>query len=167
MNIKCLFSSFLIFLFSSVMAQNTEAEFLENYNKRIKMERIHDVYIPKDLNDALKELDRLTDNKKADSLLSSIEDSIASKLHYSLGRWMLIHWGLEEGSRLSANLKSRGITYPDDMMDFLIRCWYRHLSKNPLNEEELIKKYLHFRKEQYFKKMKSIDTIKIEQKPKN
>ncbi len=167
MNIKFLFSTLLFHFLLPAYSQYTEAEYLENYNKRILQERINDVYIPKDLKDALKELDRLTDKNKAASLLTSIEDTIASKLHYSLGRWMSLHWGLEEGSRLSANLKSRGLSYPDDMIDFLIRCWYRHLSKNPLNEEELIKNYLQIRKEEYFKKMKSIDTIRIEQKPKN
>ena len=45
-------------------AQNTAEEYLKNYENRIKQERINDVYIPKDLKDAMRELDRLT-NKKA------------------------------------------------------------------------------------------------------
>ncbi len=156
----------LIFLlaFENSFAQNTEEEFLKNYEARIKLDRINDVYIPKDLKDALKELDRLTDDKAAMKLTTSPEDTIASKLHFSLGRWMLLHWSLEEGSRLSHHLKSKGLSFPDDMMDFLIRCWYRHLNKQPLDEHKLIQKYIIKRKEDFLKKMNSIETIRIEQK---
>ncbi|MBK6546168.1 MAG: hypothetical protein IPG12_12975 [Saprospiraceae bacterium] len=86
-----------IFMSASIWAQNTADQYLKNYEARIKLERIDDVYIPKDLKDALKELDRLTDTKTALELISSSEDTIASKLHFNLGRWMQIHWGLGRG----------------------------------------------------------------------
>jgi hypothetical protein len=151
---------------ASMQAQNTEEEFLKNYESRIKLERIDDVYIPKDLKDAIKELDRLTDDKVASKLTGSPEDTIASKLHFSLGRWMLLHWGLEEGSRLSANLKAQGLSFPDDMMDFLIRCWYRHLRKLPIEEDKLLKQYIDKRRADYLRKLNTIDTISIHQKQK-
>lgn len=164
--IVLIYSAFLMGI-ATCMAQNTEEEFLKNYESRIKMERIDDVYIPKDLKDVLRELDRLTDDKVAEKLLSSPEDTIASKLHFSLGRWMLLHWGLEEGSRLSANLKTRGLSFPDDMMDFLIRCWYRHLRKLPIEDEKLLKHYIEKRRAEYLKKLNAIDTIRIQKKQKD
>ena len=147
-------------------AQNTAEEYLKNYENRIKQERINDVYIPKDLKDAMRELDRLTNKKAAAKLKTSPEDTIASKLHFSLGRWMQLHWGLEEGSRLSHYLKSKGLTYPDDMMDFLIRCWYRHINNLSIDDHKLIQKYIIKRKEEFLKNIKSIDTIRVEQKQK-
>ena len=148
----------------SIHAQNTAEEYIKTYNQRIKMERINDVYIPRDLYDAMKELDRLTEVKVAAKLKSSPEDTIASKLHFSLGRWMLLNWGLEEGSRLSYYLKSKGLSFPDDMMDLLIRCWYRHIKKLPMEENKLIQKYIIKRKEGYLKSLRSIETIHIDKK---
>ncbi|MBK9721183.1 MAG: hypothetical protein IPO78_06145 [Saprospiraceae bacterium] len=138
-----------IFMSASIWAQNTADQYLKNYEARIKLERIDDVYIPKDLKDALKELDRLTDTKTALELISSSEDTIASKLHFNLGRWMQIHWGLEEGSRLSFYLKNRGLSFPDDMMDLLIRCWYRHLKQLPLDDQQLIDHYINQRQKEF------------------
>ncbi|MFZ1256102.1 MAG: DUF6794 domain-containing protein [Saprospiraceae bacterium] len=138
-----------IFMSASIWAQNTADQYLKNYEARIKLERIDDVYIPKDLKDALKELDRLTDTKTALELISSSEDTIASKLHFNLGRWMQLHWGLEEGSRLSFYLKNRGLSFPDDMMDLLIRCWYRHLKQLPLDDQQLIDHYINQRQKEF------------------
>lgn len=67
------------------------------YQARIQLERINDVYIPMNIEDAMLELDRLTDDKMAKSLLELPEDSIASKLHFNLGRWMQINWGWKRG----------------------------------------------------------------------
>ena len=91
----------MCFLSFSCFSQETEEEFLKNYEQRIQQERINDVYIPIDLIDAVKELDRLSDKKASAKLMKHSEDSVASKLHFSLGRWMLLHWSLEDGSRLS------------------------------------------------------------------
>jgi hypothetical protein len=145
-------------------SQETPVEFEKQYEIRIKKERINDVYIPLDVQDAIKELDRLTDKKSTAILLNNTEDTVASKLHFSLGRWISIHWGLEEGSRLSHHLKSRGLSYPDDMMDFLIRIWHRHLCKKPWDEELLIESYIKKRRAEFLKKFKSIDTIDIKLK---
>lgn len=142
-------------------SQNTPAEFEKKYQERIQLERINDVYIPLNLNEAMIELDKLTDKKKAMELLNLPEDSIASKLHFSLGRWMEINWGLEEGSRLSHSLKLRGLSFPDDMEDFIIRCWYRHLNKQDLNDQKLIDGYIIQRKLNYVNKLSKIkiDTL--------
>lgn len=142
-------------------SQNTPEEYEKIYHERIQLERINDVYIPLNIEDAMVELDRLTDKKTAKSLVDLPEDTIASKLHFNLGRWMQINWGLEEGSRLAHNLKSRGLSFPDDMEDLIIRCWYRHLSKKPLEDQKLIERYIIQRKLDYAKKLSKfkIDTV--------
>ena len=74
---------------------------------------------------------------------------------------MQINWGLEEGSRLAHYLKTRGLSFPDDMEDLIIRCWYRHLSNQALDDQKLIENYLIKRKSDYAKKLSKIkiDTI--------
>lgn len=142
-----------------LFGQNTAEEFLANYNKRIKLERINDVYIPVDLEDALRELNRLTEDSEAKKIAEEDEDLIASKLHFNLGRWMQLHWGLEEGSRLSHYFKQKGLSFPDDMMDLLIRCWHRHLNGKTLNEDDLIVKYVDKRKAEHFERRKKDSVI--------
>lgn len=144
---------------NSSNAQNTAAEYYSNYQKRVSLEYIDDVYIPKNLTDALNELDRLTEDSEANKLSAETEDLVASKLHFSLGRWMQMHWGLEEGSRLSHHFKEKGLSFPDDMMDLLIRCWHRHLNGKPLNEDELIRSYLVKRKMEHLERIKKDSII--------
>ncbi len=134
--------------------QNTAEEVNKIYNERVNLERINDVYIPLNIQEAMVELDRLTDDGVAAGLVDSPEDTLASKLHFSLGRWMQIHWGLEEGSRLMAYLKNKGLSFPDDMTDLLIRCWCRHLKKQPMDEEVLIQQYISKRKLQHMNRLK-------------
>lgn len=146
-------------------AQDTEEEILRIYKDRITRERINDVYIPKDIPDAMLELDKLTENKMALELLQANEDTVASKLHFSLGRWMQIHWGLGEGSRLMEHLKSRGLSFPDDMMDLLIRSWYRHLKGQAILEDALIQKYIQKRKQEHMERLRKSKPQSFEKPP--
>jgi hypothetical protein len=116
----------------------TEAEYKAEYAKRITMEMINGVYIPVDLDDAFSELDRLSDPKGIAEFKSSPEDSIRRKLHFGLGKWMLVNWGMEDGSRISHYLRQKGVTDPDDMVEFIIVMWHRHLNGEPLKLEEEI-----------------------------
>jgi uncharacterized membrane protein len=71
------FYCFVFFLdFSYAQSFDTTA-YLKKYNERIKMSRIDDIYIPKNTEDAMKELLRLTDPDGRTKILSVPEDSIA------------------------------------------------------------------------------------------
>jgi hypothetical protein len=118
-----------------VFAQTPE-EYQANYAKRITQEMINGVYIPVDLDDAFSELVRLSDPKGLAAFKEAPEDSIRRKLHFGLGRWMLINWGFEEGSRMSHYMKGRGVSHPDDMAEVIIVTWHRNLNKQPLKFEE-------------------------------
>lgn len=152
------------FLGTLVVAQtNKEQEFKKNYEKRIQLARIDDVYIPLNTEDAMKELVRLTEEVARKKLITVPEDTIASKLHFSLGRWIMIHWGFEEGSRLSHYYAQKGLGNKDDMVDLLLRSFYRHLKGVDLEEENLIAKYIakqKAEKEERINKSKVIKTIK-------
>ena len=93
----------------------TESEFDEGYQRRIRLEYIDGVYIPRDLSDALVQLNQLVDRESRARFKSADEEEAIRKLHFSLGRWITLNWGFYEGSRLSHSLKSLGIHHPDYM----------------------------------------------------
>ena len=134
---KCCMLFTLVSLVSILNAQ-TPAEYEANYAKRITQEVINGVYIPIDLEDAYAELNRLSDPSGLGAFKSSPEDTIRRKLHFGLGRWILINWGLEDGSRISHYLKGKGISVPDDMVRVIIVTWHRYLNGRPLKLEEEI-----------------------------
>jgi hypothetical protein len=143
----------------------TEAEFQAEYAKRIKMEMINGVYIPADLEDAFSELNRLSDPKGIMEFKTSPEDSIRRKLHFGLGKWMIVNWGFEDGSRLSHYLKQKGITVPDDMADFIILMWHRQLNGLALKEEEEIANIHKRMAEDQKKRDEDKKVISVEKKP--
>lgn len=118
--------------------QQWEAE----YQRRIKLESINGVYIPKDIDDALLTLNGLIDKSSKEKFRSMPEADAAHKLHFSFGRWMIVNWGLYEGSRLShyfrINLK---ISHPDDIARFLIILYHRSLNRRPLEVPALIAQF--------------------------
>ena len=111
----------------------TEKEFDEGYQNRIGLEYIDGVYIPKDLSDALVQLNKLVDRDSKASFKSVPEEEAVHKLFFSLGRWITRNWGFYEGSRLSHSLKGMGIYHPDNMARFIIRSFHRSLNGQPID----------------------------------
>lgn len=143
----------------------TEAEYKAEYAKRITMEMINGVYIPMDLDDAFSELNRLSDPKGIAEFKTAPEDSIRRNLHFGLGKWMIVNWGFEDGSRISHYLKQKGITLPDDMADFIILMWHRNLNAQPLKMEEEIAAIQKRMAEDQKKRDEDKKVIIIEKKP--
>ncbi len=114
----------------------TEAEFEKGYQQRIQLEYIDGVYIPKDLSDALIQLNKLAEPESKEKFKNASEDEAVNKLHFSLGRWIALNWGFYEGSRLSHSLKGMGVHHPEDMARLLIRSFHRSLNKNPIAMKE-------------------------------
>ena len=137
-----------------------EEDFNRKYQERIKLTRINDVFIPANTAEAMKELDRLTEEEARRKLITVPEDSIASKLHFSLGRWMLLNWGMEEGSRLSHYYRLRGVSYADDQVDLLLRCFYRHVAGKDLRAKDLIKHYADKRQAEFEDKKRKAKVIR-------
>ena len=124
--------------FSQIGPPNNKAEFEKMYNRRIRQRILNRVYIPKDMADAFNELNKKIDAGSKAKYISIPEEAAARKLHFSLGRWMITNWSFYEGSRFSKYLKDIGITHPDDMAQFTMRCYHRHLSEKPLDVKPLI-----------------------------
>lgn len=143
----------------------TPEEYQANYNNRIKQEMINGVYIPFDLDDAFSELERLSDPKGLVEFKSAPEDSVRRKLHFGLGRWMLINWGFEEGSRLSHYMKGRGVSVPDDMVEVIIITWHRKLNSQPIKFEEEVALIDKRKAEEKAKRDQQKEVIILEKKP--
>ena len=138
------------------------ASFEKQYNQRIIQEVIDGVYIPFDLKDAFGELERLSDKDMIRKFQNANEDTVAKKMHFSLGRWIIRNWGFYEGSRLSHHLKESGLAFPDDMAKFIIVSWHRKLNQKPLNIEDQISAYQEQRKKEAIEREKRKKVIKIE-----
>ena len=127
---------------STLNAQTTKEieskKFAETYKRNIQKSRLNGIYIPKDIDDAMKQLDRKSDATAAASFKSAPEDVVAKKLHFGLGRWMIHNWNLEFGSRLSHQLTELGLKHYDDMAQVLIRCYHRYLNDKPLNPKPIV-----------------------------
>ncbi len=117
---------------------NNKKEFEQGYAWRIKQVNLNGQYIPSDLNDAFKELDKLTDAASRRRFGALTENDAQHKVFFSLGRWMVVNWAFYEGSRFSVYLREGGLKHPDDMTSFMLIEYHRYLNKKPLATKELI-----------------------------
>ena len=96
------------------------------------------VYIPKDLEDAHKQLDIVMEEEAKIGFMRLSDAEASRKYHFVLGRWLIKNWSLDRGSRLSGYLRSKGIFRPDDMAKFVVQTYHRKLHMRPLGEAELL-----------------------------
>ncbi len=109
------------------------------YKSQVVKTRIDGVYIPKDTKDAMLELDRLSPKESIAKLKTIDEETMAKKLHFGLGRWMVVNWQLNLGSRMHKYLTDLGLKGEDEMTQFLLICYNRHIKNVTLDELGLAK----------------------------
>lgn len=81
----------------------------EEYKKRLTLEKIDDIYIPKNLLESLTELDRILNYENKKQLIES-KDSWQFNSHMGgLGMWIRNNWGINGGSRLLKYFNDRNI----------------------------------------------------------
>lgn len=122
----------------SFAQSKSDAQYMKEYQARLHKEKIDRVYIPKDLDDAHAQMDKLMDSEAKLGFMKLSDAEAASKYHFVFGRWLIKNWSLDRGSRLSAYLRERGIYRSDDMAKFLVQTYHRKLHMRPLNEESLL-----------------------------
>ena len=160
------FMFFVMSCFTAKAQSKAEAIRLQDstYQSNIRKSRINGVYIPKDMTEALKELDELSPAESKTKLRLASEDVIAQKLHFGLGRWMAHNWNFDDGSRFSHFLTGMNLRYSEDMIDFMLRMYHRHLSNKPLDAEKTAAKYQEARDKKYQEEMKAklgVDSVII------
>ncbi len=165
---KLAFAIFFVFSFSATLTAQSDTTKLrseeEKYAWRLRQEVLYGTYIPKDVNEVILELNKKIDAKSKAKLVAVTEDEAATKLFFSLGRWMTHNWSLFEGSRLSKYMKDAGIHHPDNMVRFFIIVYHRSLSKKPLEVKELFAKYTAIEEEEKKKRMEGGTILHQEKK---
>lgn len=140
-------TAFLLFFFCFATASQSQTDTIpgrteaEKYDWRLRQSVLYGTYIPKDVNEVILELNKKIDAKSKAKFSEVTEDEAATKLFFSLGRWMTHNWSLYEGSRLSKYMQDMGIHHPDDMVRFFIIIYHRSLIKQPLEVQALVKKF--------------------------
>ncbi|MBL7807664.1 MAG: hypothetical protein JNN28_07620 [Saprospiraceae bacterium] len=171
-----LFSALLFISHFPMVAQNpeteggppsSEAEFELQYKENIRKEVLNGVYIPKNLEDAMLELDKRISVESREKFKSIPEDSVCMVMHSRLGQWIILNWGFYGGSRLSHYLRSAGVTFPDDMADFLILAYHRRQNLKPVGIKELATEFKEKRKKEYEEAKKKGKVIHEEVRKKN
>lgn len=137
----CMSVAFLLPNSAVSQVDSFEQAFNERYEHNIQLERIRGVYIPVDMKDAFVELERLSEPQAVLKFKQASEDMVSRKLHFGLGRWMVTNWNFYNGSRFSHYLKEMGVSHPDDMAQFTIVSWHRHLNGKELGLEARAKEY--------------------------
>ena len=81
----------------------------EEHKRRLTLEKIDDIYIPKNLYESLTELDRILNFENKKQLIES-KDSWQFNSHMGgLGMWIRNNWGINGGSRLLKYFNDRNI----------------------------------------------------------
>lgn len=114
---------------------------LKEFEARTKLTRIDGNYIPKDLKDALLELDKIMEEGAKNKFKAYSEEDARTKTHFSFGKYINKRWSIQEGSRLTLWFQKSKIYNYDDMIDCVITTYHRKLNDKPLNYEELATYY--------------------------
>jgi deoxyhypusine synthase len=120
----------------SAYSQTPDSISLE-YERRILLSRIDDVYIPKDVLEALKELSNKTSEESRIKMRDLPEDKVVELMEFRLGLWIKKNWSFVLGSRLLHDIKGYGPQSPDEAVEFLLIAWHRYLNDSPLHLELL------------------------------
>jgi hypothetical protein len=160
------FLSFILILMSIVVEAQPELQpadnlkqYQENYKWRIEQSTLAGQYIPKDLPDAIIELNKLTDEISRQKFKTLTENDAEHKLYFSLGRWVATNWNFYEGSRLSHYLKEVGITFPEDQAIAVIIAWHRTLNKKDINFKEIRDRLVEKRKKEHEERLRNKQTV--------
>lgn len=126
------------------------------YQARIRMKDIEGVYIPKDLNDCFKELDKALDEEVKENFMALKDEEADRRMHNSLGKWIEHRWSLTEGSRLSHYFNQMKVPHPDYMVGIIITSYHRHLHKKDLKLKEQVEFFRNHWQEKQRKEAKTI-----------
>lgn len=151
---KLAITAFLFFLLPHICEAQEKDQYDKKYDWRIRQEVLYGVYIPKDVGEAILQLNKLTDEESKNKFKAIPEEQVTEKLFFSLGRWITHNWGLFEGSRLSVYMQGIGVHHPDDMARFIITAYHRSLNKKPLEIKQLIEFYQEKAKKRKEERMK-------------
>lgn len=108
------------------------------YQARVLQSELDGMYIPKDLYDAFRELDKLMDGHAKEAFMAFSDEEVDGRTHGTLGVWLENKWSLSEGSRLSEYFRKMKVPHYDYMIGIIIRSYHRHLHGRDLGLKEQV-----------------------------
>lgn len=123
-------------------ASVSQAQLLTKRQKNAKKQ--NSIYIPEDIYDAMKELDKRTTEDFKTQIKGWKEQEAIYKSQATLGLILRHDWKLWNGSRLSYYFNQKSITNANDMTDIIIRSYHRYLNGKPLDLEKQIKERIEY-----------------------
>lgn len=121
--------------------QAKQKEDYEHYLSKLDKDSLNGIYIPKDINECMTELDRLMDEKsKKDFSAQEENKAVAQAYRPGPGLWIRNNWGLWGGSRLQKYFFDKGAKDPEGISWIILTCYHRHLNGKPLDLEGQLKK---------------------------
>ena len=103
------------------------------YRARVQLEKIEGVYIPRDLYDAFRQLDKLMDDDAKEAFMAFSDAEVDRRTHGTLGVWIEHKWSMAEGSRLSEYFRKMKVPHYDYMIGIIIQSYHRHLHGRDLD----------------------------------
>ncbi len=98
-------------------------------------------YKPKNLNEAIIQLDKLFPDSTKQKIAKMEENEFLGTSHLSTGMWIRNNWDLWKSGDLSKYFNELGIYHPDDMSGIILRSFYRHIKSQDFELDNQIKFY--------------------------
>lgn len=98
------------------------------------------VAIPKDLDAAFLELDRMLTKELRDEMRKGSERNMA-QYHFGLGMWMRNNWGFWKDLDLAKWFNKKGVFHPDDMSGVVLTSYWRCLNGKRIDLAGQVKVY--------------------------
>lgn len=103
--------------------------------------RIDGNYIPRNLNDAISEIEKQFSDSTKNSIKQMSENDFIAESHFGTGKRIRNNWSLWRKSRLSTYFNKKGVFHPDDMSSIILRSYHRKTTKKEINLNEQIAFY--------------------------
>lgn len=108
-------------------------------------------YKPKNLDEAISQLDILLTEKDKKDVYDMTERDYTTNSHFSTGMWIRNNWGLWGGQELAKYFNGLGIYHPDDMSGIILCSYYRHIHNQDYKLDEQVNDYKdYWRKQQEY-----------------
>lgn len=136
----------------------------KDWSKRNVADSIEGRYIPKNLDDCIKQLDLLMcDSLKIKSKQMAEDKFVRDNHFFGFGVWVRTNWRLGRMSRLSVYFERMGVDHPDNMSSVILTSYHRYLNRKEIRLDEQIRYYNRPNTEllEYFSEFNVGDTVHI------
>jgi hypothetical protein len=139
LNGKAIIPEQVIFPFKAI-----ELKWEEEDKNRFTLDTLRGEYIPQDLQDCFKQIDRFWNDSIKNIVRNRTEEKFIASAHLGFGMWMRNNWQLWHGSRLTQYFNKIGIYHAENMSGMILSSYYRYLNGKALKLENQIRSYKYY-----------------------